>query len=238
VKKEICLVIPCFKVKNKIFSVIKSLNFKKIDKVVIVDDKCPEQSGLYIKNKVKNNKKIHIIFLKKNHGVGGATIAGFHYAIKKKYKFVIKLDGDGQHDPSKIKKIIDHLNKGYNYCKGYRSLNIFNLNKMPLIRYLGNVTLTLIFNIISNNYTIKDVTNGFIGIETNFLKKINLNEIKNDYFFEQDLLFNLILKKAKIFQIKTKTIYEDEKSSLKPLKVILPFISYYLKNLFSKFTKN
>ena len=39
---------------------------------------------------------------------------------------------------------------------------------------------------------------------------------------------------AKIYQVKTKTIYADEKSNLKPIAVILPFSIYYLQQIFKK----
>ena len=39
------------------------------------------------------------------------------------------------------------------------------------------------------------------------------------------------MKKTKISQVKTKIIYENEKSNLKPIKTILPFIVYHLENL-------
>lgn len=235
-KKKICVVIPCFNVKNKILNVIKKIDFKTIDKVVVVDDNCPEKSGYYLKSILRKRHKIHFIFLKKNIGVGGATKAGFDYAIKKKYQYVIKLDGDGQHEPKNLNKIINifKINK-YDCCKGYRELSLFDLKKMPFIRFLGNVSLTMIFRIVSNNFKINDITNGLIGIKVSFLKKINLKKIKNDYFFEQDLLFHLIQKNINISQIKTKIIYENEKSSLKPFRSIIPFLFFYLKNLISKF---
>mgnify|MGYP001281524836 CR=1 FL=1 len=128
--------------------------------------------------------KISYIFLKKNLGVGGATIAGFNAAIRKNYKYVIKLDGDGQHDPKILKTFIKKLRiEKFNCCKGYRKLNLFNLQGMPLVRFLGNVSLTTISRIISGNFELKDITNGLIGIETKILKKIDLKRIKNNFFF-------------------------------------------------------
>ena len=159
-------------------------------------------------------------------------MAGFNAAIKKNFKYVVKLDGDGQHDPKNLKVIAKNLELDkFNCCKGYRELNLFNLKGMPLVRFLGNICLTLISRIISGNFQLKDVTNGLIGIETEILKKINLKKIKKNFFFEQDLLFQLVMKKAKISQVKIKIIYENEKSNLKPVKTILPFIIFHLENL-------
>ena len=75
-----------------------------IDKVFIVDDCCPENTGSYLKK--KKLKKIEILILKKNLGVGGATMIGFKKAIKNNYDIIFKIDGDGQHDPKDITKFL------------------------------------------------------------------------------------------------------------------------------------
>ena len=62
-KYKICIVIPCYNVKEKIISVLKKIDYKMVDKVIIVDDCCPEKSGQFVKKNFK--KKISFIFLKK-----------------------------------------------------------------------------------------------------------------------------------------------------------------------------
>ena len=87
-KNRVCIVIPCYKVRDKIISVLKKIDFKTIDKVIIVDDFCPEYSGKFVKKNFQSSK-ISFIFLKKNEGVGGATIAGFQLAKKKKFTLTL-----------------------------------------------------------------------------------------------------------------------------------------------------
>ena len=233
---KLCLVIPCYKVENHILNVLKKINFKFINHVIIVDDCCPNKSGNKAKIKFKNKNKFTYIFLKKNLGVGGATLVGVKIALNKGYKYIVKLDGDDQHDFKTIKHFcnIFRTKKYVDVCKGYRTLNLLNSKGMPLIRLLGNIIMTIIFKIISNRYYIKDVTNGLIGFNSKILKKIKLDSIKKNFFFEQDLLFNFVNHNAKIYQIKTKTIYGDEKSNLKPLAVIFPFLTYYFQQIFKK----
>ena len=48
-KKKSCVVIPCYKVRKKILSVLKNKNLNTIDKIVIVDDYCPENTGIFLK---------------------------------------------------------------------------------------------------------------------------------------------------------------------------------------------
>ena len=90
-KKKICVVIPCYNVKEKILSVINSKYLSKIDKIVVVDDKCPQNTGLFLKKKLKNNNKIKIIFHKNNLGTG--LLECFISSVKWKIYFISLLFG-------------------------------------------------------------------------------------------------------------------------------------------------
>ncbi len=232
-KQKVCVVIPCFKVNKEIKNVLKKINYKIVDKVFLIDDACPEGSGF--KAKGLKLKKVEVIFLKKNLGVGGATMFGFKKALKKNYEFIFKLDGDGQHDPTEIKKFLNVLlNSHSNYCKGTRFADKKSKMKIPKIRLIGNMILTYISRITCANNEITDVVNGFLCIRANLLKKINFKKISNDFFFEEDLLFNISFFEKNIKEVKIKTIYNN-KSSLSPIKTIIPFILKHLRNYIFRF---
>lgn len=227
-KKKVCVVIPCYKVNKEIKHVLKNINYKIVDKVFLIDDACPEGSGLKVKS--LNLKKVEVIFSKKNLGVGGATMIGFKKALKKNYEFIFKIDGDGQHNPSEIKKFLNILlNSNSTFCKGSRFLDRKNKKKIPKIRLIGNIILTYMSRITCANNEITDVVNGFLCIRAQLLKKLNLKEISNDFFFEEDLLFNISFLEKNIKEVQIKTIYNN-KSSLSPIKTILPFIFKHLRN--------
>ena len=236
-KKKICIILPCYRVKHKIYAVYKKLIKKRFDCLIFVDDNCPQKSVKFLKSKVKKNKKIQFIFLKKNLGVGGATLKGFYSAHSQGYDIIIKFDSDNQHKIVDLMKIIKKLNKKkVLFCKGYRKLNLKDSMKrnMPLVRTLGAYALTFISKITTKNFDLKDVTNGLFGIKSELLNIINLKNIKKNYFFEQDFIFRICLKKIKIYQINSEVIYENETSSMSVLKSIFPFLIYHFQNFFYK----
>ena len=226
------VVIPCYKVDKYIFDVLNKIPFKQIYKVILVDDCCPYKTGKLVKKK-NNNRKLKIIFLKKNLGVGGATKKGIRAASKYKPDNIIKIDGDGQHNPKFLTEFINLQKKNPDsYIKGFRKLNY---DTIPLARYLGNFLITLILKSLTNNDNLKDVVNGFISIPKNIYTKLDFKKISNDYFFEQDLIFQINFQKFEIKQKKISTIYNPNiKSSLNELEVILPFLFRYLKLLIFK----
>ena len=128
-KDKIAVIIPCFKVKNKINYVVKKC-LKYFDIIICVDDCCPQKSGLYIKKKFKRSRKVKVLFNKKNMGVGGAVKTGYKFVLKKNYKFIVKLDGDGQMEPVEYKKLINPIkNKNISYTKGDRFLFLNYIKK-------------------------------------------------------------------------------------------------------------
>ena len=236
-KKKTCVVMPCYKVRNKVMTVLNNKKLSKIDKIVIIDDQCPENTGFFLKKKLKKNNKYKIIIHKKNQGVGGATITGMKYALKNKFDMVIKVDGDGQHNLSIIKNFKKEiLNNKFDFCKGYRKLSLKKRN-MPIIRLLGARSLTFLTKLNSGNWNIKDPCHGLIALRCDFLRKINLNKIRKNYFFEQDMILNVIDFGGRIKQFKNEVHYGNESSSLNPLMSILPFLYYHLIKFLQKFNK-
>lgn len=236
-KKKVCVILPCFRVKAKIYNIYKKTINKKIDCLIFVDDCCPEKSVNFLKSKIKKNKKIKFLFMNKNSGVGGATLAGFQLAKKMGFDILIKFDADNQHKVKDLLKLINLLKrKNINFCKGYRDLTIKKSikRKMPLIRIFGANILTYISRFVANNYKLKDVTNGLFGMKSEILKKINLKRIRKNYFFEQDLIFNLSISKVEIHQFNSEVIYDDENSSLNVLGSVIPFTYYHIQNFFKK----
>lgn len=236
-KKKVCIILPCYRVKHKIYTVYKKLIKTKIDCLIFVDDKCPQNSVKYLKSRIKINKKVQFIFLKKNLGVGGATLKGFMSAHNQGFDLLIKFDADNQHKIIDLMKIIKKLKQDkVLFCKGYRKLNLSDCwkKKMPLIRFIGTNALTIISRLTTKNFLLKDVTYGLFGLKSSLFTKLNLKQIKKNYFFEQDLIFQLCQKKIKIHQINSEILYENEVSSLKILKIIIPFTIYHFQNILKR----
>jgi len=226
-------IIPCFKVKSKIISVLKKSCFF-FDLVICVDDKCPQKTGEFIKKKFKN-KKIIVLKNKKNLGVGGALKTGFKYCKKFNPKVIVKLDGDNQINPQEANKISKKLiHSHFDYAVGSRFKNRKNYRRMPWTRWYGNKFLSYISRISSGLYHIDDFLNGLIAIKYEKLKDINLNNVKNDFRFETSMLFNASKKKFKISSIPMNVKYFKKRSNFNPVN---EFISFALFNLFNFFQR-
>ena len=55
---------------------------------------------------------VAVLDLPCNLGVGGAVQTGFRYALARGYRYVLRCDGDGQHPPSEIPKLVAAMQAG------------------------------------------------------------------------------------------------------------------------------
>src|SRR5690606_10224390 len=83
--------------------------FSIVDVVVIVDDCCPVNSGITAKEIAEkynssSSCKIDLVKNEVNMGVGGAVKTGIKYILDnyKDVDYLVKIDGDGQMDPTEI----------------------------------------------------------------------------------------------------------------------------------------
>ena len=219
---KICVIIPCYRVKNQILKVIQTIP-AIIDKVYVIDDCCPEESGLYLERN-DFDSRVEIIFHSINKGVGGALKTGYQKAIEDGFDIAIKIDGDGQMDPNLIPKFITPLihNKA-DYTKGNRFFRLKYLKTMPKVRLFGNSGLSFITKLSTGHWNVMDPTNGYTAIRIDVLDYVDLDSIDNRYFFETDLLYQLGLIRARVVDIPMVAVYEDEHSSLSIKKVLFEF---------------
>lgn len=57
-----------------------------------------------------------VLSLPVNLGIGGSVQTGFVYALRNGYDIVVQVDGDGQHDPGQISKVIGPIVAGEADC--------------------------------------------------------------------------------------------------------------------------
>jgi glycosyltransferase involved in cell wall biosynthesis len=223
---NIAVVIPCYKVKRQILSVLSAIG-PQVTTVYVVDDKCPEQTGAYVQKNCPD-PRVRVIFHETNMGVGGATISGYRRALIDGATIVVKIDGDGQMDPAIMGRIVSPILSGNaDYTKGNRFFNIESLRGMPRVRILGNSLLSLINKISSGYWEIMDPTNGYTAIHAAVLKLLPLHKIDNGFFFEGDMLFRLNTVRAVVRDVPIDAKYTDEVSNLRLTRIVLEFPGKY-----------
>jgi glycosyltransferase involved in cell wall biosynthesis len=96
-------------------------------------------------------------------GLGGCVQAGYRLAHELGYDYVIRVDGDGQHDPRYIPKILDALQReDCEMAIGSRFLNGAGEHS-GFLRGLGIVFFRAVLRPILGK-PVRDPTSGFVGV--------------------------------------------------------------------------
>lgn len=236
-KPIVAVVIPCYKVKAHIVETIAEIG-SEVSHIFVVDDFCPDGSGKFVEEQVKD-KRVKVIFHAENQGVGGATITGYKAALESDAQIVVKLDGDGQMDPSLIKDLIGPIVAGRaDYTKGDRFDSLTGLSQMPGVRLFGNAGLTLLTKISSGYWNITDPTNGYTAIHRDALKALPLAMLSKRFFFESDMLFRLSIYRAVVWDVPMHARYGTEKSNLSIAKTLWEFPWKHFKNFHKRLFYN
>jgi len=226
---RIAVVIPCFRVANQVVEVIARIG-PEVGWIIVVDDACPEHSGEVVERSC-SDPRVSVLYHAENMGVGGAVMTGYAAALETGARVVVKLDGDGQMDPALIPALARPLLKGVaDYTKGNRFYRVRNAAGMPAMRLVGNVLLSFLTKMSSGYWQLFDPTNGFTAIDRAVLAELERDRIAKRYFFESDLLYHLNQLRATVVEVPMLASYRDEPSSLRPARVLGPFLRGNLRN--------
>jgi hypothetical protein len=75
--------------------------------IVVVDDGSVDRTAA-----VAAARGARVLRLPFNLGIGGAVQTGFRYAFERGYDIAVRVDGDGQHDPSQLSLVLEPVLRG------------------------------------------------------------------------------------------------------------------------------
>lgn len=170
--QKIFIVIPVYNEESVIRDVVKEIQKAGYKNIIIVNDGSTDETS----SVVKTTSAIlleHMI----NRGKGAAVKTGADAAKYFKADIVITMDGDGQHNPSNIKEMIDLIKKGYDVVLGSRLLKP---DGMPyykrLYNHIGNFFTWLIYGMF-----VSDSQSGLRAYSKNALAKIDTRTDRYEY---------------------------------------------------------
>lgn len=98
--KEILIIIPAYNEQKQIGTLLEKLSvpeIREIADILVMNDASTDQTRAVVKE-----HNVPLITHVYNLGYGGGLQVGYKYAVRHKYKYVIQMDADGQHDVCNI----------------------------------------------------------------------------------------------------------------------------------------
>lgn len=224
INKNTLVIIPAYNEEDSIGKVIDNIigNISDVDILVINDGSFDKTAGI-----LKERKDIFVVHHLFNLGIGAALETGCQFALSQGYDYIVRMDGDGQHDRAFIKAILEPIkSKEVDIVIGSRFLSNSEFTSSPF-RLIGIKIISFVLTIITQK-KITDPTSGFCAMNKKAFEFFSRN-CAEDYPEPEILIYH------KEFRIKEVPISISKRidgvSSITPLKSIY----YMVKVLFSLF---
>lgn len=162
---DFLVIIPAFNEQAAIGNVISELRQVLPDTPVLVIDDCSADGTKFTAMAAGAD----VLPLPHHLGLGGCVQAGYKLAFELGYNYVVRIDGDGQHDPRDIPRIIETLrSSGYQMVIGSRFYNQ-NGAHSSMVRAIGISLFRLVLRPILGK-PVRDPTSGFVGVNRQALE--------------------------------------------------------------------
>jgi glycosyltransferase involved in cell wall biosynthesis len=222
--RHIAVIIPAYNEEQTIARVIREVNTLGDEYRAIVVNDCSQDNTMA--NALREGATV--IDLPFNLGIGGAVQTGFKFAVDHGFDICVQVDGDGQHPPAQLPRLLESLKEGrFDVAIGSRLLG--SKYRIPLMRGLGIKAFSLFVRVFCG-LVIKDTTSGFRAFNQK-AAEFCARDYPQDYP-EPEALVLLHMKRFRIVEVPVEMNYRGHGvSSITPLRSIY----YMMKVLLSMF---
>jgi glycosyltransferase involved in cell wall biosynthesis len=222
--EKVLIIIPAFNEEaniGKLFDEIEKQN-DQFDILVIND--CSKDGT----SELCRKRGVNVIDLPVNLGIGGAVQTGYKYALKYNYDVAVQVDGDGQHDPFYIGRLVNKVELGSNMCIGSRYINKEGFQS-SLARRIGIKHFSRVIFLLTKQ-RITDPTSGARACDKNVIKYFASSYPKD--YPEPETIISLLKMGCTIAEIPVKMNERKEgKSSITNIKALYYMIKVTLAML-------
>ena len=239
-KDKILIFIITYKASYRVKKVVQKIPFKyfknKNYKILISDDDSRDDTLEYIKKiKKKYKSKVVVNCIKKNVGYGANIKKCINYAYKNNYSHAVMIHGDNQYNPKYAAIMLEKLfqNRKLAATAGSRMTKKINALKgrMPLYKFIGNIFLTGIFNLLyGTNFA--DCHTGYWAYNLKLIKNDVFKNLDNSFCFDIDLRLQLVSNKKSIKEIPIETFYGSERSAIHFIYAVRFFFKILIFKIF------
>jgi hypothetical protein len=157
--KSLLVIVPAFNEEGAIASVVHSIHKYVPGVPVLVIDDCSGDATIH----QARAAGARVLPLPHHLGLGGCVQAGYKLAYELGFEYVIRVDGDGQHDARDIPRVFERLQaSGCEMVIGSRFMRS-NGSRTGVIRALGIHFFRIVLRPILGK-PVYDPTSGFVGV--------------------------------------------------------------------------
>ncbi|MBP6889208.1 MAG: glycosyltransferase family 2 protein [Candidatus Moranbacteria bacterium] len=196
---DIWIVIPAYNEATIIGDVIHEIRHAGYTNILIIDDGSKD-------NTLEQARHAGIRALKHrlNRGKGAATKTGIEAAKLLGADIIVTFDGDGQHDPSDIKKLIEPIQNAH--CDVVLGSRLIHCHGMPWYKIIHNKIGNILVWYLYGLY-VTDSQSGFRAYSRHAAEVINTQTDRYEY--DSEVIREIYLYKLKYQEMPIEVRYTD-----------------------------
>lgn len=202
---------PAYNAEKTLKKTFNKLPHRLIYKVILVDDASRDKTAQLAKN-----LGIDVFIHPKNLGYGGNQKTCYSHALKAEADIIVMVHPDYQYDATRTEDLVRPIIEGradIMLGSRIRSRNEALEGGMPLYKYLSNRLLTIFENILFG-LNLSEYHTGFRAFRANVLETIPFTKLSNNFVFDQQILFEAVVRWFTIGEIAVPVRYFKDASSI------------------------
>jgi len=210
-QKKVIVVFPAYNAAKTLEATLNDIPHEWVDDFILVDDASRDDTVA-----VSKRLGLKTIVHEKNGGYGANQKTCYKHALAQGADIVVMVHPDHQYDPTSIPALIKPLvEEEADAVFGSRMLIPRKALEggMPYWKYIANIFLTLIENLILN-LRLSEYHSGFRAYSKKTLNSVLYHNNSNDFVFDTEIIVQMKIAKLKIKEIPIPTRYFPEASMI------------------------
>ena len=199
------VIIPTYNEIENIEKIIRAVfGLEKKFDILVIDDGSPDGTAGVVKRLQQSEfaGRLHLIERSGKLGLGTAYIAGFKWAVGKKYDYIFEMDADFSHAPNDLPRLYAACaEEGNDVAIGSRYVSGVNVVNWPIGRVLMSYFASKYVRMVTG-FKVHDTTAGFKCYRRCVLSSIDLDKIRfKGYGFQIEMKFTAYKMGYKIKEV-------------------------------------
>ncbi len=198
------VIIPTYNEKENIENIIRAVfDLEKYFHILVIEDGSPDGTASIVRKLQKEfPERLFMVERQGKLGLGTAYIAGFKWAIEKRYDYIFEMDADFSHAPADLPRLYNACAvEGGDVAVGSRYISGVNVVNWPMGRVLMSYFASKYVRVITG-IPVRDTTAGFKCYRRQVLETIGLDKIRfKGYAFQIEMKFTAYKCGFKIIEV-------------------------------------
>lgn len=207
--KKIVIVMPAYNAAQTLEKTYRAIPEGSYDSIILVDDASWD-------NTLEIAQKLNLIAIRhpENRGYGGNQKTCYTRALLEGADIIVMLHPDYQYDPSMVPELVEPIERGEaDVVLASRMLGDPLKGGMPLYKFISNKILTTMQNLVLG-VKFSEFHTGYRAFSRQALESVNFMLNSDNFIFDNEILVQLVLRKARFKEIPVPTRYAFDSSSV------------------------